>query len=701
VPHPSRSAPSGPSSTRSVSRASRRILATSLLLVSTLLVLTSGMAPGTSAWLRLGAPSIAHAASNDNNVEWDGLYSDQTALYMNPTQPGSGNAVTVKLRTFTGDITSANVKYYDTACSCYNWIGMSWAAHDVTGTFDIWQATIPASASTKYYRFQINDGTATAWLNQAGITSTEPSSGDFWIVPGFSLPAWAYSGVGYQIFPDRFYNGDPTNDVTSGAWTYCTSATSCYPTLQQAWGNLPENPQHGRDFFGGDLNGVQQKIDSYLKQTLGVTVLYLNPIFQSPSNHHYDTQDYTQVDPHFGGNSAYNQMVATAHSTTDYSGDYRMNVVLDGVFNHSSDWNQWFNHYGPYTTLGAYQSQSSQWYTYYDFPNGWPNGYCAWGGYATLPKLDYANQNLLSTVITGPNSVARTWVSGTYAADGWRLDVANELGDACSATNNDLHWQQFRTAVKGANPNALIIGEYWGKPTEWLHGNEWDGTMNYNGFNTPVSEFITQQDLHGNATGYMAPSAFGNWLFGTLGDNPWWSENVMWNELGTHDTMRFLTRAGNNVGELNEAIVIQMTWMGMPMLYYGDEIGMQGGNDPDNRRTFDWNSADWNNSVLGRYQTLISLRKSVTALQTGSVRRLVVDDTNNVFAYGRWDATHQVAVLVNNDPSNWQQITVPVYQMSVPNGAIMTDQLHGTQYTVSNGTISAWLSPHDATVIMR
>lgn len=144
MPHPCQGDSSRPSSTRSAFHSSRRILATSVLLVSSLLVLTSGVAPGTSAWLHLGAPSIAHAASNDNNGEWDGLYSDQSALYMNPTQPGSGNAVTVKLRTFTGDITSANVTYYDTACSCYNWAGMSWASHDVTGTFDIWQATIPA-----------------------------------------------------------------------------------------------------------------------------------------------------------------------------------------------------------------------------------------------------------------------------------------------------------------------------------------------------------------------------------------------------------------------------------------------------------------------------------------------------------------------------------------------------------------------------
>src|SRR5271170_2840230 len=173
----------------------------------------------------------AQGCTNDNNVEWDYLFSDQGPMYDSNPEPTAADSVTVTLRTCKRDITSANVKYYDTADSSFHWVPMVWVANDPTGTFDYWSGTVPASASEKYYRFQINDGSATAWLNAAGVTSSEPSSGDFFIVPGFKTPDWMKNGVMYQIFPDRFYNGDTSNDVTSGAYTYGGCATD-----QHAWG---------------------------------------------------------------------------------------------------------------------------------------------------------------------------------------------------------------------------------------------------------------------------------------------------------------------------------------------------------------------------------------------------------------------------------------------------------------------------------
>ena len=264
--------------------------------------------------------TLVNAASNDNNVEWDGLFSDQGPLFMDPTEATSVTPVTLRLRVFKSDITSANIKYWDTSDNAFHWVPMVWMKNDPTGVFDTWVGTVPASRSLKYYRFQINDGSATAWLNAVGITSAEPSSGDFRIVPDFHTPTWAKGAIYYQIFPDRFYNADLSNDLTfkaSGPVSpingRCPAGSYLYGKLcayeHHSWSELPEKPPAGEDFFGGDLAGVIAKIDPYLKDTLGVTALYLNPIFQSPSNHKYDSQDYTEVDPHFGTNADLQQLL--------------------------------------------------------------------------------------------------------------------------------------------------------------------------------------------------------------------------------------------------------------------------------------------------------------------------------------------------------------------------------------------------------
>ena len=338
-----------------------------------------------SRWLRrtpllicilLGAALLcgagrARACSNDNNVEWDYLFSDQGPMFDSNPEPTATDSVTVTLRTCKGDITSANVKYYDTADSSYHWVSMVWVSNDPTGTFDYWSGTIPASGSEKYYRFQINDGSATAWLNAGGIYSSEPSSGDFFVIPGFKTPDWMKNGVVYQIFPDRFYDGDSSNDVTSGEYTYGGCATE-----QHTWGSSvlstadPTNC-NSEVFFGGDLAGIDSKL-SYIKQTLGANIIYLNPIFNSPTVHKYDTQNYYEIDPAFGTSSDLETLISDIHSSANGPQGY---IILDGVFNHSGDSNCWFQAqlYDGITCgyQGAYQSQSSPYYGYYTFQS-WP-----------------------------------------------------------------------------------------------------------------------------------------------------------------------------------------------------------------------------------------------------------------------------------------------------------------------------------------
>jgi len=646
--------------------------------------------------LLAGAVSAA-AATHDNKVEWDGVFSDQGPLYMEPTEPTATTPVKIRLRVFEGDITSANIKYWDTADQAFHWVAMRWEANDPTRIFDMWVGIVPASPSAKFYRFQINDGSATAWLNAVGVSASEAMSGDFWLVPGFHTPTWAKNAIYYQIFPDRFYNGDPSNDLPfkSSRRVLPDSAGKCpigsylYKSLcayqHTAWSELPESEA---DFFGGDLPGITAKIGPYLTGTLGVTALYLNPIFQSPSNHKYDTQDYTRVDPHFGTNASLQELIRAAHTAG-------MAVLLDGVFNHTSTLHPWFDQQHLYAGNGAAETRNSPWFDHYVFLH-WPDIYCDWARVRSMPKLNYGSSGLRDAIYRRTDSIMQTYLRSPYEADGWRYDVAQDVesitsapseGD-CSGPDNHAIWQEVRPFVKGTNPEALMLGEYWGNANAWTNGKEWDAVMNYNGFGQPISKWINCQNAMGDEAGQcLTVSAFDQWLRGTLADYPRPTQLAQMNSLSTHDTPRFLWRAGGDEWKMKLAIIFQMTYVGAPSIYYGDEIGLTGGKDPDNRRTFNWDTAQWNRTLLNLYETLIEVRKHVSALRVGSFKTLLVDDTARLYSYGRWDSQGWAIIVLNNDTVG-HPASVPAYQLSIPDGTVMTDKLTGASYRPDHGVIS-------------
>lgn len=636
---------------------------------------------------------VGQAASNDNNVEWDGVFHDQGPVYFTPQEPLATDNVYVRVRVFKGDITASKIKYYDSATSQFYYVNMYWKQNDSTGVFDLWEGVIPKSASTKWYRIQIIDGTKTAWLNAKGLSSTEVTSGgDFWVVPGYKVPAWVKDAVFYQIFPDRFFNGTTSNDVVDGEYVYLGD-----PVIARAWNEPMAGVGH--EFYNGDLAGIYQKMPTYLQQQLGINAIYLNPIFKSPNNHKYDCGDYYQVDPHFGSNSDLSYLVDRAHSTTDFTGDYRVSVVLDGVFNHTGSWHYWFDKDHEYSTLGAYESKSSQWYSYYTF-NTWPNNYVGWWGIPTMPKLDYASSALRDDIYRATDSVVKHYLKAPYNIDGWRFDVANELGTGGTTAGNHDIWKEMRTHIKAVNPNAYMVGEYWEDAMEWLKGNEWDGSMNYHGFITPVSNWVTGKDTHNNVQS-IDTNTFSAQVNDRLANIPRPAQLAALNSLSTHDTARFLYRAGEDAWKLKVAAIFQMTFVGVPCIYYGDEIGMTGGNDPYNRMPFNWDSSKWNNDVFNLHKKLIQIRKTYPALRTGSFKTLLTDNTNKVFAFGRWDANKRIIVILNND-STTHNVTVNAWQLSIPNGATVTDAITGRQYTVTNGQVTvSGLWGHDGVILVH
>ncbi|RME06770.1 MAG: glycoside hydrolase family 13 protein, partial [Deltaproteobacteria bacterium] len=492
------------------------------------------------------------AAQIDNRVEGEGIFADQTIRFMYPNEPMPGASLRLRVRAFKNDLSAAEIRIWNGSEKTY---AMHKIAEDEI--FEYWEGTVPGTEvrDDLWYHFVLHDGTDTKWYNVDGVRNSQPYERDFPVHPGFRTPQWAKEATFYQIFVDRFYDGDPSNNVPDEA--YALGQYKVY--THDDWNELPENPGHGNDFFGGDLAGVEAKLP-YL-QDLGVTAIYLNPIFLSPSNSKYDTRDYRIVDSPeewgfgFGGDAAFDSLLHAAHNAG-------IRVILDGVFNHTGDWHQWFDRAGQYPTDGAFESKASEWSTFYTFFE-WPYSFCHWSTFGMMPKLNYAEERVREEIYRNEDAIARYW-PGERDTDGWRLDVPNEAGPYCEGGDHSI-WREFRNAVKSVRPDAYITGEIWENATPWLEGDQFDAVMNYNGFAKPVWRFIAGRDKDNNPA-TLDVDAFDAWLSGVRGDNPPQATYAQQNLLDSHDTYRFLTLAGGDWRKVREAAILQMTYVGPPMI---------------------------------------------------------------------------------------------------------------------------------------
>lgn len=615
--------------------------------------------------------------------------------------------------------------------------------------FDYYECEIRTGREGISYFFQVMKDTEVCYYNRLGATSDIQSCFGFRITPGFHTPDWAKGAVMYQIYVDRFCRGDETNDVMDDEYIYIGKPVQ----RVKEWDEYPSTMDVGR-FYGGDLQGVWDKLD-YLKR-LGVEVIYFNPIFVSPSNHKYDCQDYEHIDPHYaklvrdGGEpvapSATGNEGATAYQIR--SADRRnleasdaffasfmsevhsrgMRVILDGVFNHCGSFNKWldaeriYERAGDYEP-GAYISADSPYRTFFKFynENGWPynSSYDGWWGHSTLPKLNYEESPKLYEYIM---RIARKWVSPPYSVDGWRLDVAADLGH--SNEYNHKFWRDFRRTVKEANPEALILAEHYGDPSAWLEGDQWDTVMNYDAFMEPVTWFLTGMEKHSDE--------YNNNLYGD-GEGFFRSMNhhmsrmqtpsvmVAMNELSNHDHSRFLTRTNRTIGRIGnagpeaaskdinygifrEAVMIQMTWPGAPTIYYGDEAGVCGWTDPDSRRTYPWGKEDF--ELIEFHHYMIGLHKKLPALRKGSVKKLLAD--RQLIAYGRMYHENRCVVVVNNRASE-RDVEVPVWELGIFDGAVMIRKIltltegynvGAVEYQVKDGKICLSLGANSSVLLV-
>ena len=668
------------------------------------------------------------------------LYSDTTSNYLNPEEPEPGEEITVRFRTAKNNV--------DVVLLVSGGKRLVMTKAETERHFDYYETRLELSDKKLSYHFEIISGALKVFFDSRGAVTDPNEYYDFVVFPGFSTPDWSKGAVMYQIYVDRFCNGDKTNDVLDNESLYIGQ-----PVHKVDDWYAPPSQMDVRNFYGGDLQGVLDKMD-YLK-SLGVEVIYFNPLFVSPSNHKYDIQDYDHIDPHFGrivddggevlppgasenrlskryirrvagmanltaSDELFIEVVKEAHKRG-------MKVILDGVFNHCGSFNKWMDRERIYENeegydKGAYVSPSSPYHNYFSFnnENGWPyNGsYDGWWGYDTLPKLNYeGSEELVDYVL----KIAAKWVSEPFCADGWRLDVAADLGH--SQEYNHKFWKRFRTAVKEANPDALILAEHYGDKKAWLQGDEWDSVMNYDAFMEPVTWFLTgmekhsddfREDLLGNADGFWGAMIHHGATFSTP------SMQSAMNELSNHDHSRFLTRTNHMVGRtgtlgpeaaeknidkavFREAVVIQMTWMGSPTIYYGDEAGVCGFTDPDNRRTYPWGRED--KEMISFHRDLISLRHRHPVFRTGSIK--MVDSDYNFIAYGRFDRNEQILVIINNNNMEVHK-NLTVWEIGTTRSGVMktvfsTDKngynMGGEQYNLKCGILDITVPPESATIL--
>ena len=646
----------------------------------------------------------------------------------------AGTDVTLRLRAAAGDVEEATIRVYDALAESQVLVPMEVVARDATaGThgYDYWEAVLPTTniPTVLYYRFIVRDGGTVRYVEDdslldggAGQVLLNSPDRSWQLVthdPAFQTPDWARGALAYQIFPDRFANGDRSNDpspdaqpAAEGGGRYRYGDVYGNPVLTRDWeADLPEGycraytrpaapcaeEPLGRDFYGGDLAGIRQHLPELAE--LGVTVLYLNPIFAAPSNHRYDTSDYAVIDPDLGTQADLDGLVADAEAVG-------MRVVLDGVFNHTSSDSPFFDRNGRYPEVGACESAESEWAEWYVITPGPPakchdgTTYEDWFGFDTLAVL--AENPTTFDYFLAPGGIATGWLESGIG--GWRLDVMNEISHG--------FLRGLRRSVKDANPDALILGEEWGDASAWLLGTEVDSVMNYR-FRRAVIGLVNGEtaDADGAIAG-QTPSTFARTMEGLREDYPPAAWDVLHNLVDSHDTTRILwtlTPGDDNreAKESPEALAIgkarlrvlaalQLTWPGMAGVYYGTEAGLTGHDDPDDRRPYPWSDVDAD--LFDWYSTLGQLRAERDVFRNGDLTFLLADDEAGTLAYGRrTDAEAAITILNLTDAPRTVTVATAGW---IPEGVALSDALGDSSVITSADGVTIDLPGYGAAVLL-
>nr|WP_254639081.1 alpha-glycosidase [Cohnella sp. GbtcB17] len=546
----------------------------------------------------------------------------------------------LRLRAARGNLLQANIVAGDKYAWEQTVVSVPMRLYASDALFDYWTAAVAPPYRRLKYAFRLIDADEELYVTERGFETRLPAEPTLFFdfpyinhADVFAPPAWVRDAIFYQIFPERFANGDPSND----------------PPGVRPWGEVP-TPSN---FFGGDLKGVSDRLDHLT--ALGVNAIYFTPLFEATTNHKYDTRDYLKIDPHFGTNDDLKTLVKACH-------ERGIRVLLDAVFNHAG---RTFPPFVDVLERGA-ASPYADWFHVREFPLTVRDGIPTYETFAfepIMPKLNTENPEVQAYLL----EVARYWVE-EIGIDGWRLDVADEVDHA--------FWRAFRNTVKTANPDTYILGEIWHDAILWLQGDQFDAVMNY-----PVSDAV----LDFFARDRTDAAGFAAAIGAQLAAYPEPVTMSAFNLLDSHDTARLLTQCGGNEKRMRLAALFQLTYPGVPCIYYGDEIGMSGGGDPDCRRCMIWDEAGQNAGLFGFYRDTIALRKAHEALRSPHFAILEAKRGGSLLVYERRSDDGGRIVVAMNAGVLTAEVSVDV------GGTAWEDAYTGTPVPIANGKLTAAL----------
>jgi len=709
------------------------------------------------------------------NITWEAVLHDSfNPFYRSITGATTPEkSIKIRIRTAAGNLSMVRTRIWDDRINKEIFYNMKPDYEADTSTaYDWWTTYIPTGnkPTILYYFFELtgkSDGNCQPDIDYyvdddpkfygggyGHMRSSYTDGHSFQITvydPEFKVPGWMKRGIVYQIFPDRFRDGNSGNNPAPGRFYYGTHDGTIFRSNQDKWNYRICDPRrtyrphckekYGENFYGGDLRGIIQKINEGYFDNLGVSILYLNPIFKSPSNHKYDTGNYLEIDSDFGTIYDFKELIEVARN-------HRMKIIVDGVFNHTSSDSIYFDYYSRFPYSGACEDESSPYRSWFYIPDignpargSLPSVTCAggltyeaWFGYSSLPKLN-SNSSQVRDLFwaNGIKSVAPFWIK--EGIDGWRLDVGGDVDPGLTNDPSNNFWEGFRSAIRDSSvtgrTDAVIISEEWGDASPWLLGNEWDSVMNYRLRSALLSWFFTgcsgpgcknhgqlfedndsNKNNHSGSIAYIGPSKFNARLLSIYEDYPAESFKAMMNLEGSHDTnrIRFLLKKINYnddslaLRRLREWWIFSFTYPGAPTIYYGDEVGLTHDgvfsngkyeDDPYNRAPFPWNDTPGDyrantNKLLPHMRKMSSIRNSYRALQDGDVHHgLIIDDTKRVYAYARTHKDKAAFIALNRNTSEENAIFSDLNSdpFNLSDGTIFIDPLSGKRFEVSGGSL--------------
>ncbi len=605
----------------------------------------------------------------DKSTYLSSIHHSGSSRYVSPQLPRLGDTVTIRLRTAMAPALQ-QVLLRTAPDGEQQYAPLNLVSQAESNTCRWWTISMRITMPVTSYRFLIVSEEGAFWYNAAGLhTFNPPDANDFKILAGYQAPAWVKEAVFYQIFPDRFADGDPSNNVRDGEYEYAG-----YAARARQWGTPPTTGTRAAmvEFYGGDLQGIIDHLDHIAD--LGANALYLNPIFTAYSNHRYDVTDYFSVDPHLGGNQA----LAALRAALTKRG---MHYILDIVPNHCGIRHPWFQ--------AAQADPSAATADYFTFRKH-PDEYETWLGVRTLVKLNYRSAALRDVMYAGEGSVFRHWLRPPYSADGWRIDVANMLARQGADQLGMEVGSGIRQAVKAENPHAYLMGENFFDATSQLQGDCWDGVMNYSGFALPLRDWLGPVRIYvpgqtqwiNTGLPLTTQALVDSWAAYRAGI-PWVVAAQQFNLIGSHDTPRALSLLEGNQALYRLAVALLFTFPGVPSVYYGDEIGLGGGQGQSSRQCMSWDTSTWDEELHAYFKALIHLRRTSPALQDGGFQVVCIEDDTLVF---QRDTEDEVILVVARRGTNPRPAgPIQVSHAAVPDGTLFCELFSGQQAVVQSG----------------